>query len=187
MSRYLGLAAIVAVAASSANDALALALAGPRVFGNTNLIDDPGVTDQAILPRRSLQSDDGKSWVTDINVEYDITITENLGFGIGDNHNWITNDPNDFKKSHGGWEDLHVQPKYLWIVPAKHGSTGSIQVSQGFGCAAAAGIDSGCNATTFSGLFGKGLRDIPWDPIRSFAITGGVDFNIPNAIGKPIS
>ena len=56
----------------------------------------------------------------------------------------------------------------------------SVQVAQSFGRAGTTGIDSGFNTTTVSGFFGKGFGDIPCDPIRPFAITGELDYNIPN-------
>jgi hypothetical protein len=180
MSRYLALAAISAIAALPSQQAFAHAVAGPRVFVNTNLIDDPGVGDEANFPLISLQSPDGKSWVTDANFEYDKTITENLGFGVGNDYNWITNDPNDFKKSHGGWNDLYVQLKYRWIVLPEHEFMSSVEVTQSFGRTGTVGIESGYDTTTISGFFGKGLGDIPFDPIRPFAITGELSFNMPN-------
>jgi hypothetical protein len=57
----------------------------------------------------------------------------------------------------------------------------SVQVQQSFGRAGTTGIDTGYDTTTISGYFGKGLGDIPFDPVRPFAITGELDYNIPNA------
>ncbi|HUD61226.1 MAG TPA: hypothetical protein VMQ99_17110, partial [Acetobacteraceae bacterium] len=148
------------------------AVAGPRIFVNTDLIDDPGVGDEANLPLISLQSPDGKSWVTDANFEYDKTITPDLGVGVGTDYDWISHDANDFNKSHGGFDDPFVQLKYRWIVLPKHEFMSSVQVSQSFGRAGTAGIDPGFNTTTVSGFFGKGFGDIPFAPIRPFAITG---------------
>ena len=92
-------AALVAAAAIlTAHHAFAHAVAGARIFVNTDLIDDPGVSDEANLPLISLQSPDGKSWVTDANVEYDKTITPHLGFGIGTDYDWITNDSERLKE-----------------------------------------------------------------------------------------
>jgi hypothetical protein len=156
------------------------AVAGPRIFINTDLIDDPGVSDEATAPLVSVQSPDGKSWVTDANVEFDKTITPDLGFGIGTDYDWISHDADDFNKSHGGFDDPYAQLKYRWIVLPQHEFISSVQVSQSFGRAGTTGIDSGFNTTTFSGFFGKGLGDIPFDPIRPFAITGELDYNVPN-------
>jgi hypothetical protein len=113
-----GLRALAAFAATFSSAALiptapacAHAVAGARVFVNTLLIDDPGVGDEANLPLISVQSPDGKSTVTDANFEYDKTITPDLGIGVGTDYNWITNDPNDFNKTHGGFADPYVQLK----------------------------------------------------------------------------
>jgi hypothetical protein len=180
MPRFIKPAALAAVASLLSQPAFAHAVAGARVFVNTDLIDDPGVGDEANLPLISLQSPDGKSWVTDANFEFDKTITPALGFGAGTDYNWISNDLGDFKKSHGGFDDPYVQLKYRWILLPEHEFMSSVQVGESFGRAGTTGIDSGYDTTTDSGFFGKGLGDIPWAPIRPFAITGELDYNIPN-------
>ncbi len=143
MSRPKLLAALASAALLPLQPAFGHAVAGARVFVNTDLIDDPGVGDEANLPLISLQSPDGKSWVTDANFEYDKTITPDLGFGIGNDYNWITNDQNDFKKSHGGFDDLYVQLKYRWILLPEHEFMSSVEVTQFFGRAGTTGIDVG--------------------------------------------
>ncbi len=173
-------AALASAALLPLQPAFAHAVAGARIFVNTDVIDDPGVGDEANLPLISLQSPDGQSWVTDSNFEYDKTITPDLGFGVGTDYNWITNDPNDFNKSHGGFDDPYVQLKYRWILLPQHEFMSSVQVSESFGRAGTTGIDSGYDTTTVSGFFGKGFGDIPFDPIRPFAVTGELDYNIPN-------
>jgi hypothetical protein len=180
VSRVKLLTALAGAALLPLQPAFGHAVAGPRIFVNTDLIDDPGVGDEANLPLISLQSPDGKSWVTDANFEYDKTITPDLGVGVGTDYDWISHDANDFNKSHGGFDDPFVQLKYRWIVLPKHEFMSSVQVSQSFGRAGTAGIDSGFNTTTVSGFFGKGFGDIPFAPIRPFAITGELDYNIPN-------
>jgi hypothetical protein len=77
-SSLLFLLAVPMIAGAFATRAEAHAVAGARVFVNTLLIDDPGVGDEANLPIYSVQSPDGKSTVTDLNFEYDKTITETL-------------------------------------------------------------------------------------------------------------
>ena len=180
MPRFAKPVALAAAASLLSQPAFAHAVAGARVFVNTDLIDDPGVGDEANLPLISIQSPDGKSTVTDANFEYDKTITPDLGFGVGTDYDWITNDPNDFKKSHGGFDDPYVQLKYRWILLPEHEFMSSVEVTESFGRAGTSGIDSGYDTTTVSGFFGKGLGDIPWDPVRPFAITGELDYNIPN-------
>jgi hypothetical protein len=175
----LALGAALALVAAPLS-ARAHAVAGARIFVNTLLIDDPGVGDEANLPLFSITSPDGKSTVTHLNFEYDKTIFSNLGVGVGTNWNWITVDPNKNGKTHGGFGDPYVQLKWRWIVLPEHEFMSSVQISQAFGRAGTTGIESGYDTTTLSGFFGKGLGDIPVDFIRPFAITGELDYNIPN-------
>lgn len=181
MSRSLALAALAAAtAALTGPPAFAHAVAGARVFVNTDLIDDPGVGDEANLPLISEQSPDGKAWITDANVEYDKTITPHLGFGIGTDWDFIARDTADGGKTHAGFDDTYVQLKYNWIILPAHEFMSSVEVTQAFGRAGTTGIDSGYDTTTVSGFFGKGLGDIHWAPIRPFAVTGELDYNMPN-------
>jgi hypothetical protein len=174
------LAAFAGAALLPLQPAFGHATAGPRIFVNTDLIDDPGVGDEANLPLISLQSPDGKSWVTDANFEYDKTILPNLGVGIGDDYLWLSHDADHNNANHGGFGDLYVQLKYNWITIPEHEFMSSVQVGQAFGRAGTTGINSGFNTTTVSGFFGKGFGDIPWSPIRPFAITGELDYSVPN-------
>ena len=80
----------------------------------------PGAGDEANLPIYSVTSPDGKSTITDLNFEYDKTITSSLGVGPGTDYDWITNDMMDNKKSHGGFEDPYVQVKYRWLLMPEH-------------------------------------------------------------------
>jgi len=192
MRRTIRLAAIIAAGtATIPHNAFAHAVAGARLFVNTDLIDDPGVGDEANLPLISLQSPDGKSWVTDANFEYDKTITPSLAFGIGTDWDFIARDMMDNGKTHAGFGDPYVQLKYRWIVLPEHEFISSVEVTQAFGRAGTVGFESGYNTTTLSGFFGKGFGDIPWDPIRPFALTGELDYNIPDtgpmAGGAPTS
>jgi hypothetical protein len=178
---FLSGAAFVLSALAAMPAAQAHAVAGARVFVNTLLIDDPGVSDEASMPLFSVQSPDGKSTVTDVNVEYDKTITENLGVGVGTDYDWITNDPNDFKKTHGGFDDPYVQLKYKWLLLPEHEMISSVGVTRNFGRAGTPGFDDGYNSTTFSGYFGKGLGDLPIGMLRPLALTGELDYTVPDA------
>jgi hypothetical protein len=178
--RYAVLAITTAGSIAAAMPAHAHAVAGARVFVNTLLIDDPGVGDEANLPLFSVTSPNGKSTVTDLNFEYDKTIFSNLGLGAGTDWDWITQDAMDGNKSHGGFDDPYLQLKYRWILLPEHEFMSSVQISESCGRAGTTGIDSGYDTTTISGFFGKGLGDIPVDLIRPFAITGELDYNMPN-------
>lgn len=165
---------------AAAPAAHAHAEAGARVFVNTLLIDDPGVGDEANLPLASISSPDGKSTVTDLNFEYDKTILPNLAIGVGTDYNWITVDSADNGKTHGGWDDPYVQLKWRWLLLPAHEFMSSVQVQESFGRAGTNGIDSGFDTTTLSAYFGKGLGDIPVSFIRPFAITGELEYSMPN-------
>ena len=95
-------ALIFAVFAVSQADAHAVA--GARVFVNTLLIDDPGVSDEASLPVLSEQSPDGQTKDIEANVEYDKTIFNNVALGVGDTYNLLVHDLEDGNKTHGGFE-----------------------------------------------------------------------------------
>lgn len=175
------LCATTTVALCTAPKAHAHSVAGDRVFVNTLLIDDPGVGDEASLPSFSVSSPDGKSTQTELDFEYDKLIFSNLAIGVGTNWNWLTVDPADNGKSHGGWGDPYLLVKYNWITLPQHEFMSSVAIQQSFGRAGTAGFDSGYDTTTLAIYAGKGLGDIPVDFIRPFAITGELDYNIPNA------
>jgi hypothetical protein len=168
-------AALILLAPAAAR---AHAVVGARIFVNTVQIDDPSVGDEANLPLFSVSSPDGKSTVTDLNFEYDKTITENLGIGVGTDFDNITNDPAFNNRTKLGFDDPYIQLKYKWLVIPAHEFISSVAVSQAFGRAGTTGIDSGYDTTTLSGYFGKGLGDIPFDAVRPFAVTGELDYNI---------
>jgi hypothetical protein len=157
------------------------AVAGARVFVNTLLIDDPGVADEASLPVLSEQSPDGQTKDIAANVEYDKTIFSNVALGVGDTYHLLVNDQADGGKTHGGFDDPYLLLKYRWIVLPEHEFISSVAVTRDFGRAGTPGFDAGYNSTTFSGYFGKGLGDIPYAPIRPFAITGELDYTVPDA------
>lgn len=169
---------LTAVTTSQAD---AHAVAGARVFVNTLLIDDPGVSDEASLPVLSEQSPDGQTKDIAADVEYDKTIFSNLALGVGDSYDLLVNDAADGNKTHGGFDDLFLSLKYRWIVLPEHEFISSVAVQRNFGRAGTPGFDDGFNSTTYSGFFGKGLGDIPYAPIRPFAITGELDYTVPDA------
>src|ERR1700731_2262176 len=154
------------------SQAEAHAVAGARVFVNTLVIDDPGVADEASLPVLASQSPDGKTTDISANVEYDKTIFSNVALGVGTSYDFLIRDYADNNKSHGGFGNPYAQLKYRWIVLPEHEFISSVAVRRDFGRAGTPGFDDGYNSTTFSGYFGKGLGDIPYTPIRPFAITG---------------
>jgi hypothetical protein len=157
------------------------AVAGARVFVNTLLIDDPGVGDEADMPLLSEQSPDGKTTDIGADFEYDKTIFNNVSFAVADSYDTLLHDQADGGKNHGGFENLSLQLKYRWIVLPEHEFISSWAVQRNFGRAGTPGFDDGFNSTTYSGFFGKGLGDIPYAPIRPFALTGELDYNVPDA------
>jgi hypothetical protein len=148
---------------------------------NTLLIDDPGVADEASLPVLSVQSPDGKTTDISANVEYDKTIFNNLALGVGNTYDLLLHDAEEDNKTHGGFENLYLLLKYRWIVLPEHEFISSVSVERDLGRAGTPGFDDGYNSTTFAAYFGKGLGDIPYTPIRPFAITGELDYTVPDA------
>jgi hypothetical protein len=186
LRRSLLAATALVLASLAAPSAQAHAVCGARIFVNTLEIDDPGVGDEANFPVLSYQSPDGKTSDVEANFEYDKTITENLGFGVGTTWNDLGNDQNDLNAkgkgtNHAGFEDAYLQLKYRWITLPEHEFMSSVEVTRNLGRAGTPGFDDGFNSTTFSGFFGKGLGDIPFDPIRPFALTGELDYTVPDA------
>ncbi len=185
--RALGGASLLVLAlAVSAPAAHAHAIAGDRVFVNTLLIDDPGTADEASLPSFSVTSPDGKTTDFGLGFEYDKTIFDNLAVGVSDGWDLLGNDQNNLTdlgkgKTHGGMGNLALDLKYRWIVMPEHEFMSSVAVERDFGRAGTSGFDDGFNSTTFSAYFGKGLGDIPFTPIRPFAITGEFDYTVPDA------
>jgi len=181
MNKFYAALGAALLATLSAPYAGAHAVAGARIFVNTLEIDDPGVGDEANLPILSVQSPDGQTTDIGTNWEYDKTITSNFGLGAGTDYDFLLHDQGDNNKDHGGFGSPYLQAKYRWILLPEHEFMSSVQVTRNFGRAGTAGFDDGFNSTTVSGFFGKGLGDIPWSPIRPFAITGELDYNIPDA------
>jgi hypothetical protein len=166
---------------SVTHSAAAHAVAGARVFVNTLEIDDPGVGDEANLPLLSVNSLEGGGTAVDANVEYDKTITPATAIGIGTTYDALIHDMLDGGKSRGGFDDPYVQFKYRWILLPDHEFISAVAVQRNFGRAGSAGFDDGFNSTTWSGFFGKGLGDIPYSPVRPFALTGELDYTVPDA------
>jgi hypothetical protein len=178
MNKFCATLCAALLAILPAQYASAHAVAGARIFVNTLEIDDPGVGDEANIPILSVQSPDGQTTDIGSNWEYDKTITSNFGLGAGTDYDFLLQDQG---KDHGGFGSPYLQAKYRWILLPEHEFMSSVQVTRNFGRAGTAGFDDGFNSTTVSGFFGKGLGDIPWSPIRPFAITGELDYNIPDA------
>jgi len=172
---------VMGVACLMAAPAFAHVVVGNRVFVNTDVIDDPGVGDEANFPLYSYQSPDGKTTEVQSNFEYDKTITDKLGFAIGTTWEYLGNDQNDGGKNHAGFEDTYAQLKYRWLTLPEHEFVSSGAITRNFGRAGTSSFDDGYNSTEFSGFFGKGLGDIPFNPIRPFAITGELDYTVPDA------
>jgi hypothetical protein len=157
------------------------AVAGARIFVNTLEIDDPGVGDEANLPIFSASSLESGGTELSANVEYDKTITPDTAIGIGTTYDELIRDMLDGGKTHGGFEDPYVQFKYRFLLLPEHEFISSVAVQRNFGRAGTAGFDDGFNSTTYSGYFGKGLGDIPCDTVRPFAVTGELEYTVPDA------
>lgn len=186
MSRSLRFILSAAALALMAPAAHAHAVAGARIFVNTNLIDDPGVGDEAALPQYSVSSPDGKETDTGLNFEYDKTVLDNLAVGVGSSWNYNSNVRSDLSasgkgKTQTGFGNVFINAKYRWLLIPAHELMSSVAVERDFGRAGTSGQDDGFNSTVYSAYVGKGLGDIPVDLIRPFALTGEFDYAVPDA------
>jgi hypothetical protein len=169
------------IVVAATRPAAAHAVAGARVFVNTLLIDDPGVGDEAALPTISVQSPDGGTTVVDANVEYDKTITDAFGIGVGTDFDVLANDQSHNGKTHAGFDAPYVQLKYRWLLLPAQEIMSSVGVTRNFGRAGTPGFDDGFNSTTVSGYVGKGFGNLPIGVFRALAVTGELDYAVPDA------
>lgn len=161
--------------------AAAHAVAGPRVFVSTMQIDDPGVGDEAALPTASYTSPDGKTGVFDGNFEYDKTITSTLAVGIGDDLVLNHRDQAAGGSTHAGLGNLYLSVKDQFFTSDSYEAMASVGLTRNFGRVGTAGFSDGYNSTALRVFAGKGLGDLPIGYLRPFAVTGELDYVIPDA------
>ncbi len=186
MSRPIAAWALMA-AASLAQPAFAHGVAGPRVFVNTLLIDDPAVADEASLPTFSWQLPPGAAPANqyDFDFEYDKRITERFGFALNDGYTLQTMPG---VKNASGWQNLFLTLKYQAYLNAEHETLVSVGVIREFARTGSDDIGNDDVGTTTPTLYwGKGLGDLPIGWFRPFAITGTFGYQIADKELKSIS
>jgi hypothetical protein len=187
MSRIVGPVALAA-AALLAQPGLAHGVAGPRLFVNTLLIDDPAVADEATLGQfqwmRVPGDAPGDPAVGSYNYsfEFDKRITETFGFGISDEYNWLRSAGS---KTQSGWGNLEVSAKYQPYVNAEHEFMLSVGVIRTFGRTGNSEIDDNTSSTTPTIYWGKGLGDLPISWLRPLAITGTFGYQVADQKFNP--
>ena len=180
MSRITALAAC-AGATLLVQPAFAHGVAGPRIFINTLLIDDPAVSDEASLPTFSWQhfgadENGGATNEYDFNFEFDKRITETVGIGINDGYTVLQQLGS---KTRQGWQNLSVTAKWQPYVNAEHEFMFSVGVILEFARTGSVNIDNDdVGSTTPTIYWGKGLGDLPIGYLRPFAITGTFGYQI---------
>lgn len=165
-------------AALLAPPAFAHGVAGPRVFVNTLLLDDPAVSDEASLPTFSWQRPSGgePSNEFDTDFEFDKRITEHFGIGLNDGYTLQTT-PGE--KNVSGWGNLFVTLKYQAYMNPTHETLISVGVIREFARTGSAGLDNDDVGTTTPMIYwGKGLGDLPIGWLRPLAVTGTFGYTI---------
>jgi hypothetical protein len=166
--------AALAVAALFAGPAFAHGIAGPRLFVSTMLIDDPNVADEATISQFQWQhfnAEDGspaQDAYSD-SFEFDKTITENFGFGINNQYNWLHIEG---AKTQTGLSDWELTLKYKPYVNAEHEFMMSVGVIRDFPRSGSPAFSENTGSTTPTIYWGKGLGDLPIGYLRPFAVTG---------------
>lgn len=156
--------------------AAAHAIAGVRVFPVTLTLDDPGVADEATLPQIVYQPEPGSS-VTQLQYEYDKTITPNTALIINNGYDWLRAKGD---KPRTGFENVVLTGKWqAWVQP-EHEFILSLGVQEelngGYATQNIGGDAHGSTAPTV--YFGKGLGDLPIGYFRPLAVTGELSYAV---------
>ncbi len=161
-----------------ASSAFAHGVAGPRVFVNTLLLDDPAVSDEASLPTFSWQRPAGGVPANEFDTDFELDkrITEHFGVGFDDGYSLLTM-PGE--KNVSGWGNLFVTLKYQAYTNAPHETLISVGVIREFARTGSAGLDNDDVGTTTPTIYwGKGLGDLPIGWLRPLALTGTFGYTI---------
>jgi hypothetical protein len=182
MKNIFFLMVLVSLTLQFTSSAHAHGTAGNRVFPPTLTVDDPSVADELSLPTFSHQrqnaAPDGSAPSTrtsDLGIEWDKRITENLGIGFNADYLWISPSGDVTQR---GWDNVSLTLKYLAYVNPDHEFMTSVGVSHEFGDTGAKQIASSFGSTTPKLYFGKGLGDLPIGYLRPLAITGLVGYTV---------
>jgi hypothetical protein len=158
-------------------------VAGNRSFIPTMLTDDPFVADEistTVTRIRNLPSNgDPAVNETDIGWEIAKRITPDLGVEIEQGYGILA--PTGLRRVYG-FDNLEAALKYQFYVNPAHELLLSAGIEREFGGTGATRIADTTSATAPMLYVGKGMGDLPeslgW--LRPFAITGTLDYEIPD-------
>jgi hypothetical protein len=172
----LGAACLLAVMDGSAR---AHVVAGDRTFPVTLTFDDPGVGDEVTLPQVIYQPGESGSKLYQFQWEYDKTITPTTALIY--NQGWdILSQPG--AKTYRGLENAVVTAKWQSITIPDSETVVSLGVLREFGggysTVNVGGDSTGSTSPTIYG--GQGLGALPIGLARPLAITGELNYNIPD-------
>ena len=160
-------------------DARAHVIVGPRVFPVTLTLDDPGTADEATLPAVSLAPGSPGSQSYAVQWEYDKTITPNTALIINQGYDIVTQRG---AKTQTGFENVFVTAKWQAITDADTETVVSLGVIREFAggshTQAVGGDTFGATAPTV--YFGQGGGFLPVPLLRPLALTGEVNYVIPD-------
>jgi hypothetical protein len=179
MSRTPLAAALAVAGIAFGHPAVAHVIAGARVFPVTLTFDDPGVGDEATLPQFIWQRDAGPQNTYQLQWEFDKTITPTTAIIYNQGINWLQQSGS---KTHSGLQNVVLTGKWQTFTDAGHETVVSLGVIYEFGGNQAtvnAGGDA-YGAVSPTVYFGKGLGDLPIGTLRPLAITGELNYNVPD-------
>ncbi|MDR3514297.1 MAG: hypothetical protein P4M00_00650 [Azospirillaceae bacterium] len=173
-----GAVALACLGLAPATMAQAHGIAGDRVFPATLTIDDPAVGDELSLPTFSYKPQ-GQSREYDYGIEWDKTITKDLGLSFNESYTNIRQS-RDLGGNASGWGDPVVTLKYQFFENDAHEILASIGVQKEFGGVGAVdhGLADATGWTQPTLYVGKGLGDLPAELglLRPIAFTGELGY-----------
>jgi hypothetical protein len=179
MSRLAAPVAAVFTLAVASQPAFAHAVAGDRVFPVTLTMDDPGVADEVTLPQIVDQPGSGPSNQTQLQWEWDKTITPSTALIY--NHGFDILTATGTKRA-TGFENPVITGKWQVYVNAEHEFIASLGIQRelppDLHTISIGGDQHGSTSPTV--YFGKGLGDLPIGALRPLAITGEAIYTIPD-------
>ena len=179
MSRLTPAAALAVASLLASQPALAHVIVGARVFPVTLTFDDPGVADEATLPQFVWQRDAGPQNTYQLQWEWDKTITPTTALMYNHGYDWFQQSGS---KTRTGLENVFITGKWQAFTNAEHEFVVSLGVIYEFGGTQATQNIGGdaYGSTSPTVYFGKGLGDLPIDALRPLAVTGELNYNIPD-------
>ncbi len=161
------------------HSAAAHAIAGDRVFPVTLTMDDPGVADEVTLPQITDQPGSGPSNTTQVQWEWDKTITPTTALIYNHGYDVVTQSGS---KRATGFENPVLTGKWQVYVNPAHEFIASLGIQRELPpdthTLSIGGDKYGATSPVL--YFGKGLGDLPISALRPLAITGEAIYTIPD-------